>query len=220
MTLSTVNVNYPVSGISNIYVVPFVALTGATNADKVTAGFAKFYTDGLKRTGAVSVGLFGYTDDSGINITTKDNLVEANTSYGKIPVNVFTTDFGGTFTIFDMDVNKWVDIKKLVGTDVIATVAGVGQPGQTTALLGASAQPLYVTMLVETPSANKIVGAFDGYLFPKVMISLDGDLKYSPKDTVACKISWTALPNLDILSTETGRPYKAFYYQATAAATA
>jgi len=205
MALTTINAGFEKTGKGNLYLAaaPTTDPGGSTTIlATITGYYAKFYADGTTRktlTGGVLP--WANLDSSGLNVKIKQNTVEVDPNNGsKHPIGIIDTEMSGEITFLDCDPAHLADAFSCTAAELQAFAAASGKAGRKTVLLGGQSILLKYTALYRMPSL--ITGEYDHWLFPRIVISPDIDLKLSKKDAISCKLRFTAQPDIYALNAD------------------
>ena len=208
------------------FLCPYVAPVGANLLAKMQSYLANYYTSGVTQSGLlVGAAPCGVFDESGFQQKTKADLLEVSPLIGgKYPLAMVSTETTIEGVFLDVDNAHWQTFFGTTAGETANVAPGAGQLGQTlTAVGNGKVLKLYTLMLrwpsVLIPVGTGTVTAWDGRVFPKVVIVPDLDIKYARKDPTKVKVSWTAIPDMNLLSPDNGTPFTMFDIDCTAAAT-
>jgi len=208
------------------YLVPYVAPTGTTLIQKFQSYLSQIYTSpatqGALVAGAAPCGVF---DQSGFQMKAKNNTIEVNPlTGGKYPLAITDCEVTVEGVFLDVDYLHWQTFFGSTAGEIASVAPGVGQLGQTYSGLGNGKVLKQYTLMLRWPStavplgSTTTVPAWDGRVFPKVVIIPDLDCKFDKKDATTCKVTWTAISDLNLLSPDNGLPFSFFDIDCTAAA--
>ena len=197
MALTSVNGSLERTGKGQLYLVSApVADPGASIALRITGYFNLFYAAGTMK-GTPTVSPWCNMDASGLSIKAKQNTVEYDPNDGsKHPVGIIDCDMSGEFTFADVDPAHLADAFSCTTEEIITIAASTGKGARSQALLGGQSVFNKLTAMYRMPSGLGIAGEYDHFLFPRVIISPDADLKLSKKDMVTVKLKFTALNDI------------------------
>lgn len=221
MALATINQNFEKIGKVELFLAeyPVAGYTGATLTDKIENVYELFYSDGTARK-ALKAGTYvwGNINEGGVALKFKGNTVENDTMLGsKHPVGYssFSAELEGS--INDVDANHMKDIISALSGSVLTTTAATGIAGRTTIMIGGQQALKKYALLLRSVNPS-ITGEFDNYLFPRVVMDLDSDLKFEKGKVLELKFKITALYDQTFLDPDTGLPAIGFMDTVTAAA--
>lgn len=221
MSIATINSNFEMPGICNVYLLPYPtgSYTGADQAAKIKTLYELIYPDGDIRKGTTKASDYFNLTADGLSCKLKSNAVEVDPMLGsKHPsfYQDFSAELEGSF--IDVDVNHFKDIISAGSGAIVTHDAATGSAARSTLLIGGQKKINKYALFIRLQSGNGYTGEFDHYVFPRVVFDLDTDLKFEKKSTLECKFKITALYDSTFIDTTTGMPILGFMDTVTGAA--
>lgn len=217
----TMNTNIERNSRGFLYLLPVPATlpTGASLQAKIQAYFDLFISvTGWDELDASILPYANITAD-GLQAKFKQNqIIGESNAQAKHPIGIEDLEATADFTIIDVDPKKFADLFSLDTDEFLSIAASSSAPGYDIAALGGQTVPRrYIAMW---RAADGVVpGEYEMFLWPRVTISPDTELKLNKKDRVEGKFTLTAEEDFNVLNAR-GFPEKCFYFKPTAAKTA
>jgi hypothetical protein len=203
MALTSKNVNYERHGRGRLFLVARpTADPGSDHVTRVHGYKALVYAAG--DTGvALKNGVLEYANltAEGFSIKSKQNVVEVDPNNGsKHPIGITDTEIDLEFEFLDVDPAHVADMFSLTAAELVAVAAASGKAGRKFALVGGQSILNQVVACYQLPSL--IAGQFDNYLFPRVVLYGDADIKLSKGNAISMKVKGKAIPDTYLVNAD------------------
>lgn len=217
--LGSLNQSRVVAGPAQVYLAayPTGGYTGSTDAAKVTALKALFYSDSATDACKTLIpSVYADLDASGVELKFKQTSIEYDPNLGgKYKAANGPAELAITWAFKDIDANKIIDAFSAVAGDAFTTTSGTGIAGRKTVMIGRQGAPLKVAILVRYPSA--IAGEFENIYVPCAVMDPSWDLKLDKKNVAVAKVTANAITDMSLLGSA-AMPPVALWDQVTSAA--
>ena len=217
----SLNTNIERNSRGYLYLLPVPATlpTGANLQAKIRADFDLFLETGEWSDMLEAVKAYGNITADGLQAKFKQNRLQGESNnQSKHDIGIEDLEATADFTLIDVDPKKFADLFALDTDEMISGAASSTAPGFDIAALGGQTVPKRFVALWRAADGN-ISGEFEMFLWPRVTISPDTELKLSKKERVEGKFTLTAEEDFNVLNAR-GFPEKCFYFKPNAAKTA
>lgn len=218
--LGTLNQSRTFSGPATVYLAayPSAGYTGASDAAKVTALKALFFSDSATDACKTLIpSAYCELDASGVDLKFKQNPIEFDPNVGgKYKAANGPTELAVSWAFKDVDANKIIDAFSAIAGDTFTTSASTGVAGRKTVMIGRQGAPLKVAILIRVPS-NAFPGEFEHIYVPMATLAPDWEIKLDKKSVAVCKLTANAINDMSLQGSQAIPPV-ALWDQVTAAA--
>ena len=217
--LGSLNSNIERNSRGFLYLVPIPAVlpAGANLAAKYRGYFDQFLEAASWTTLKAGLNPSANITAEGLSYKLKQNRLQGESqAQAKHDIGIIDTDATAEYTIIDVDPKKFADAFSLDSDELISVAAAAGTPGFDLAILGGQSVPKRFMALWRAPD-QAVPGQFEMFLWPRVTISGDTELKLNKKDRVEGKLILTAEEDFNLLNAN-NLPEKCLYFKPNAAA--
>lgn len=206
MSLTSINRSFERGGRGQLFLKAYPAANpGATSSltDVVKGFFGLFYADGdARKTLSGGVNPYCNLDASGLSVKFKQETIDVDPNNGpKHAIAIKETSCEAEINFYDVDPAHLADAFNLKAEELLTIAASVGKAGKVTALIGGQSVLNRLVALYRMPSPD-FPGEYDHYLFPRVVIAPDTDIKLSKKDAIALKLKLSCQPDLYLINSD------------------